>query len=142
MLDRKRLFFTANLSMFMIGLGFAVRANIAGDLQRNLFDRIDLAHSTVMVGQALGITFTGFALTLLFGSALVDLVGVRRVLGFSVFGFIGGGGLVLLASLLPIGHVTYPLVLTGLLLTGLGWGAVEAGSNPMVAAIYPDDNRK
>src|SRR5258706_16392190 len=88
-LHPKRLFFTANLSMFMIGLGFAVRANIAKDLQRDLFDPVDLAHSAQMVGQSLGITFTGFALTLLFVSALVDLVGVRRVLAFSALGFIG-----------------------------------------------------
>ncbi len=136
---RKRLFFTANLAMFMIGLGFAVRANIAGDLQRDLFDHVDLAHSAGMVGQALGITFTGFALTLLFGSALVDLVGVRRVLAFAALGFIGGSALVLVVSWLPIGSLTFPLVLTGLLLTGLGWGAVEAGTNPMVAAIYPGE---
>jgi hypothetical protein len=138
-LHPKRLFFTANLSMFMIGLGFAVRANIAKDLERDLFDPVDPAHSAQMVGQSLGITFTGFALTLLFGSALVDLVGVRRVVAFSGLGFIGGSVLVLIASVLPVGGMTYPLVLIGLLLTGLGWGAVEAGSNPMVAAVYPDD---
>jgi MFS family permease len=138
-LNRKRLFLAANVAMFMIGLGFAVRANIAASLQQQLFDRLDLANSTHMVGQALGITFTGFALTLLFGSALVDLVGARRVLLFSVFGFVGGSILVWMASLLPIGAATFPLVLIGLLLTGLGWGAVEAGTNPMVAAIYPDD---
>src|SRR5882757_1556593 len=123
-LNRKRLFFTANLAMFMIGLGFAVRANIASSLQRDLFDPVDLANSARMVGESLGITFTGFAFTLLFGGALVDLVGVRRVLAFAGFGFIGGSALVLTASLLPVGGATYPLVLIGLLLTGLGWGAV------------------
>lgn len=138
-LAARRLFFIANLSIFMIGLGFAVRANIAGDLQRSIFDVLDLANSATRVGQALGITFTGFALTLLFGSALVDLVGVRRMLIFSALGFIGGSLLVLLASWLPVGEKTYPLVLTGLLLTGLGWGAVEAGSNPMVAALFPGE---
>ena len=82
--NRKRLFFAANLAMFMIGLGFAVRANIAVSLQRELFDRLDLANSTHMVGQGLGITITGFAVTLLFGSALVDLVGGRRMLAESL----------------------------------------------------------
>src|SRR5687767_8901652 len=104
-----------------------------------MFDALDLANSAQMVGQALGITFTGFALTLLFGSALVDLVGMRRMLAFSAFGFMGGSLLVLLASLLPLGEITFPLVLAGLLLTGLGWGAVEAASNPLVAAIYPEE---
>jgi hypothetical protein len=62
--DHSRVFFTANLAMFMIGLGFAVRATIASSLQSELFDRIDLAHSAAMVGAALGATFSGFALTL------------------------------------------------------------------------------
>lgn len=137
--NRARLFFTANLAMFMIGLGFAVRANIASSLQSELFDRIDLAHSAAMVGAALGATFTGFALTLLFGSALVDLIGVRRILVFAAVSFIIGSALVWLAAYGPISVVTYPLVLAGLLATGLGWGAVEAGSNPMVTAIYPDE---
>ena len=35
---RRRLFVLSNLAIFMIGLGFAVRANIAADLQRDLFD--------------------------------------------------------------------------------------------------------
>jgi MFS family permease len=138
-LARGRLFFTANLSIFMIGLGFAVRANIASSLQRDIFDRLDLAHSAAMVGAALGATFTGFALTLLFGSALVDLIGARRILVFAAVGFIAGSALVWLASALPLGGMTYPLILSGLLATGLGWGAVEAASNPVVAALYPDE---
>ena len=34
-----------NLSIFMIGLGFAVRANIAPNLQAEIYDKIDLANS-------------------------------------------------------------------------------------------------
>ena len=78
--DRKRLYYVGNLSIFMIGLGFAVRANIAPNLQSDIYDKIDLANSAAMVGEALGATFTGFALTLLFGSALVDLIGMKRML--------------------------------------------------------------
>ena len=82
-IDRKKLYYIGNLSIFMIGLGFAVRANIAPELQSDIYDHIDLANSAAMVGEALGITFTGFALTLLFGSALVDLIGMRRMLMLS-----------------------------------------------------------
>lgn len=137
--DRRKLFFAANLSIFMIGLGFAVRATIASGLQRDIFDRIDLAHSAGMVGQALGITFTGFALTLLFGSALVDFVGARRMLLFAALAFVVGSSMVWFASYVPASALAYPLILAGLLATGLGWGAVEAASNPVVAALYPDD---
>jgi len=87
----------------------------------------------------LGATFTGFALTLLFGSALVDHLGMKRMLLFSAFGFIAGSAIVVAASLLPATNGTYWAIYGGFLLTGLGWGAVEAASNPMVTAIYPGE---
>ena len=138
-LNVRRLFLAGNLSILMIGLGFAVRATIASDLQNELFNKIDLANSAGMIGSALGITFTGFALTLLFGSALVDLIGIRWMLAISALGFLAGSVFVLAAWWVSIGVMTYPLILIGFLLMGIGWGAVEAGSNPMVAALYPDD---
>ena len=136
--DRKRLYYVGNLSIFMIGLGFAVRANIAPDLQGEIYDKIDLANSAAMVGEALGATFTGFALTLLFGSALVDLIGMKRMLLLSALGYIAGAAGLYAATTMPPQEVQ-TLVLVSLLLTGLGWGAVEAASNPMVAALYPEE---
>jgi len=41
-IDRKRLNLVGNLSIFMIGLGFAVRANIAPNLQAEIYDKINL----------------------------------------------------------------------------------------------------
>jgi MFS family permease len=138
-IDRSRLYHVGNLSIFMIGLGFAVRANIAPNLQADIYDKIDLANSAAMVGEALGITFTGFALTLLFGSALVDLVGMKRMLLLSALGYVAGAAGLLLAATMPVGAAVETVVLVSLLLTGLGWGAVEAASNPMVAALYPEE---
>lgn len=137
--NRKRLYHVGNLSIFMIGLGFAVRANIAPNLQADIYDQIDLANSAAMVGEALGITFTGFALTLLFGSALVDLIGMKRMLLLSALGYVCGSAGLLVASIMAVGPAVETLVLVSLLLTGLGWGAVEAASNPMVAALYPEE---
>ena len=138
-LDRKRLFLVGNLSIFMIGLGFAVRASIASDIQGDIFNELDLARSAGLVGEVLGATFIGFALTLLFGSALVDRVGMRAMLLFSALGYILGSAIVIVASLLPVSILSYWLIFGGFLLTGLGWGAVEAASNPMVAAVYPEE---
>ena len=138
-IDRKRLYYVGNLSIFMIGLGFAVRANIASNLQAEIYDKIDLANSAAMLGEALGVTFTGFALTLLFGSALVDLIGMKRMLLLSALGYIAGALGLLAASMIEVGATVETLVLVSLLLTGLGWGAVEAASNPMVAALYPEE---
>ncbi len=138
-LDRRLLFFIGNLSIFMIGLGFAVRAGIAGDIQADLFDPIDVAASGTMIGQVIGATFIGFALTLLFGSALVDHLGMKLMLLFAAVGYILGSGIVAIASVMPVSDASYWMVYGGFLLTGLGWGAVEAASNPMVTAIYPEE---
>ena len=106
-IDRKRLYHVGNLSIFMIGLGFAVRANIAPNLQAEIYDKIDLANSAAMVGEALGITFTGFALTLLFGSALVDLIGMKRMLLLSALGYVAGSlGLLAAATMSSVLRTT------------------------------------
>jgi MFS family permease len=136
---RRRLFILSNLAIFMIGLGFAVRANIAGDLQADLFDDLDLARSAAMVGEVIGATFIGFALTLLLGSALVDRVGMKAMLLFAALGYLIGSVMVIGASALGATWTSYWLVYCGLLLTGLGWGAVEAATNPLVAALFPED---
>ena len=137
--DRKRLYHVGNLSIFMIGLGFAIRSNIAPNLQHEIYDKIDLANSAAMVGAALGATFTGFALTLLFGSALVDLIGMKRMLLLSALGYIAGSLGLLAAAMMPVSDTVVTVLLGSLLLTGLGWGAVEAASNPMVASLYPEE---
>jgi len=116
--NRKRLFFTANLAMFMIGFGFAVRANIAGIFSGIYSTMWILRIQPIWWGNHCALTFTGFALTLLFGSALVDLVGVRRVLAFSAFGFIGGSGWSCSASFLHVGYDHLSARAVGLLLTG------------------------
>ena len=42
LIDRRRLYHVGNLSIFLIGLGFAVRANIAPNLQGEIYDKIDV----------------------------------------------------------------------------------------------------
>ena len=137
--NRRLLFILSNLAIFMIGLGFAVRTAIVGDLQGDLFNELDLARSATMAAEVLGATFIGFALTLLFGAALVDLVGMRRMLLFSALGYFFGSVMVVVASFMAPSVAAYWVVYFGLLLTGLGWGAVEAATNPLVAAAYPDE---
>lgn len=139
LLHRKRLYHVGNLSIFMIGLGFAVRANIASNLQEDIYDKIDLVNSAAMVGEALSATFMGFALTLLFGSALVDLIGMKRMLLLSALGYIAGAVGLVFATTMAIDSSVETVIWVSLLLTGLGWGAVEAASNPMVAALYPEE---
>jgi hypothetical protein len=53
--EAKRLFGVAKLSIFMIGLGFGVRTNIAANIQQHLFDPLDQASSASMLGEVLGL---------------------------------------------------------------------------------------
>jgi MFS family permease len=110
-INRRRLYFIGNLSIFMIGLGFAVRVNISQHLQSDIYDKIDLLNSATLLGEALGATFTGFALTLLFGSALVDLVGMKRMLLLAAVGYLAGSVGLLAATVLPVGPGVQYLVL-------------------------------
>ncbi len=138
-LNVRSLFIVGNLAIFMIGLGFAVRANIASDLQGDIFNALDLAASASMVGEVIGATFIGFATTLLIGSALVDWVGIKAMLLLSAVGYIAGSVCVVMASVMEPSWASYWLIYGGLLLTGLGWGAVEAASNPLIAALFPEE---
>ena len=49
--NRQLLFVLSNLAIFTIGLGLAVRALIAGDLQADLFDQIDVALSLIHISE-------------------------------------------------------------------------------------------
>jgi fucose permease len=61
------------------------------------------------------------------------------MINLAAFGYIVGSLIVLIASVIEPGASSYWLILVGFLLTGLGWGAVEAATNPMVSALYPED---
>jgi hypothetical protein len=137
-----RLLFTSNLAIFTIGLGFAVRAAIADDLRVKIFSIIDAAQSATMVGQALGMTFLGFAFTLLIGSSLVDILGSKRILIFSALSNLLGSALVLWASYRAVDASSFTIVLFGLMLTGLGWGGVEGAVNPLVVSLDPENKIK
>ena len=49
--NKRLLFILSNLAIFMIGLGFAVRTSIVGDLQGDLFNELDLARSATMAAE-------------------------------------------------------------------------------------------
>ena len=61
--QKARLFLVSSLALTMAGVGSALRANTAADLQRVFFDPIDKAHSGEMIANVLGLTFLGFAFT-------------------------------------------------------------------------------
>src|SRR6188768_3051277 len=124
--NKKRLFLICVCALVTTSMSFILRGGIAQSLQTDYFDAIDKAHAAGMVGEALGAVFLTFALTLAFGSALVDKVGMRNVLLICAGSFISGTTLVISADALASGHGVFTIVRAGMLLAGVGWGCSEA----------------
>ena len=137
--DPGRLFFVSSLALFTAGLSFSLRGAIASGLEGEILSTIDPAHSARLTAEVLGIAFTGFALTLFFGSVFLDRLGMGRSLFLSGMFLFLGTGLVVFADWISVDEGVFRILWLGYLCTGLGWGFVEAASNPLIAALYPDD---
>src|SRR5215831_14225804 len=82
-INRTRLFVLSMFALAATGVAFSLRANIASELQTNIFDPIDKLRSAEMVATALGVVFLGYAFTIPIGSPLLDFIGMGRLLALS-----------------------------------------------------------
>jgi fucose permease len=136
---KARLFLVSSLALTMAGIGAALRANTASDLQRFFLDPIDKAHSGEMIANVLGLPFLGFALTIAIGSPLLDYIGMGLLLPLSGICFTAGALIMMFAGSLATGSGVYTVIWVGALITGIGWGLVETVVNPLIASLYPEE---
>ena len=137
--NKRRLFLICLFAITTTSMSFVLRSSIAHDIQTSLFDPIDPLHSAAMVGSALGVAFLSFAITVAFGSPLIDAVGMRTVLFACGLSFVLGTGFTILADKISTGTGVYNMVWLGMLLSGAGWGCSEAVINPLTTTLYPDE---
>lgn len=137
--DRRSLFWICVLLVFTAALSFSIRTGASGAIKAALLDGPAPLHSGELIAAALGNAFLGFALSLLVISPLLDLFGARRVVLFSSACFIAGPVLILIAPRFEGIDAVYAVLTAGMVVCGLGWGAMEASVNPVTAALYPDD---
>ena len=123
----------------MAGVGAALRANTASDLQRIFLDPIDKVHSGEMIANVLGLPFFGFALTIAIGSPLLDYIGMGLLLPLSGVCFTVGALIMIFAGSLATGAGVYTVIWIGALITGIGWGLVETVVNPLIASLHPEE---
>jgi MFS family permease len=133
------IFWTAVLALFAAGLAASLRAAVAGDIRRTYLDPIDFTRSATMIAEALGIAFLGFTAMLIVSSALLDKVGMKRMLFVAVGCFLGSAFLLTFAGALGEGMTIHWLIMAGMFASGLAHGAVEGTINPLVGALYPED---
>ncbi|HVU49422.1 MAG TPA: MFS transporter [Polyangia bacterium] len=135
----RKLFVLCCLCLATTSMSFALRASIASDLKTQLFDPIDSLRSATMVGGALSWAFLGFAFWVFLGSAVVDSIGMRNMLGMCGLSFIVGPLLVIGADKLASGPGMATVVGIGMFVNGFGWGCSETVINPLTTSIYPGD---
>lgn len=135
---RSMAFWLGCLAMFTAGLSFALRAAVAKDLQVQFLEPIDITRSATMIGVALGAAFLGFSIMLIVSSTLLDRIGMKRMLLIAWAAFVVGTAGILFCGTFG-GVTTYHVLVASMFITGLGWGAVEGTTNPLVASLYPDD---
>ncbi|MCH2169798.1 MFS transporter [Myxococcota bacterium] len=135
----RRIFVISAMALFTAGLSFSLRAAIMGQVEADLLVAIDPSSSSTLAGRLLGTAFLGFAVTLGVGSALLEWIGMGRMLVLGALCFAVGTGAVSLADRWVADAYVYDSLRLGYLLSGLGWGFVEASINPLMAALYPND---
>lgn len=138
-IHRGRLFWLGVLALFTAAASAALRAAIASSLKAQWIDPIAPVEAGELIGAALGSAFLGFAVTVFVTSAVLDQIGMRRMLLGCGLCFVAGTALIVGAGNLASGMRVYHLVWAGMLLSGIGWGLAEATINPLTARLYPED---
>ena len=137
--NKGRLYVVSALALTMAGMNASLRANTAADLQRIFLDPMDKVHSAGMIANILGVPFLGFALTIAFGSPLLDYIGMGLLLPMAGVFFSAGMLLILFATRLSEGAGIYNVIWLGAVVAGVGWGLVETVVNPLIATLYPEN---
>jgi MFS family permease len=125
-MNPSRLFTASCVALIVTAMSFAVR----GAATANWVSEFNLTNE--QAGWINGTAFWGFTLAMVVGGPLVDALGINRILGLAFVGHAAGIVLTLLAW-------DFWSLFLGTLLFGIANGAVEAGCNPLVASLFPNN---
>ncbi|HVF26675.1 MAG TPA: MFS transporter [Pyrinomonadaceae bacterium] len=123
--QRRSLFIASCVALIATAMSFAIRGDILDPLGR----QFDL--NKEQLGTAAGAWAYGFTLSIIIGGQLVDLLGMKRIVGLAFLAHVAGVLLTIFAN-------GFWMLFAGTLSVGLGNGLVEAAVNPLVATIYSD----
>ena len=126
-----RLFMASCIALIVTAMTFAIRARLEG-----VFGPTGEFNLTLeQIGLAFGPAFWGFTLAMIVGGPLVDIMGMRRIVGLAFIGHAIG----IVVTLLATGFWS---LFIGTLIIGIGNGLVEAACNPLVATLYSKEKAK
>ena len=125
-MNSSRLFTSSCIALVVTAMSFALRGNAAGAWA----DEFNLSNERL--GWVNGTAFWGFTLAMIFGGPLCDTLGLKRIVWLAFFGHVAG-------IVVTITAWDFWSLYTGTLLFGIANGLVEAGCNPLIATLYPND---
>lgn len=123
---REKLFYGSCMALITTAIAFAVTGDIAGAI------KTEFILTNADAGWFLSVFFLGFTVAQVIFSPLCDTLGMRFIVRGAVIGHIVGAIVMIVAQ-------QYAVLVAGSLICGIGAGLVEAGCNPLIAALYPDD---
>ncbi|MCG8310987.1 MAG: MFS transporter [Cytophagales bacterium] len=129
MVNRNRLFILSCLGLITTSVSFAVRAQ----LETVFISEFEL--SSQDLGTAFAPVFLGLTITMIIGGALVDQLGMKRMVWLAfIFHIIG--------ITITVFAFDFWSLFFGSLAIGVGNGMIEAACNPLIATIYSDNKTK
>ncbi len=126
MINREKLFWGSCAALLTTAFAFTVLAGIAFSVKQ------EFALTNAELGVFTGVFFIGFTISQAIFSPLCDTIGMRWIVRGAFAGHVAGAILIMTSQ-------GYVMAVAGSLCCGLGAGLVEAGCNPLVAALYPDN---
>ena len=129
MINKNRLFLLSCLGLITTSVSFAVRAQ----LETVFISEFEL--SSQDLGTAFAPVFLGLTITMIIGGALVDHLGMKRMVWLAfVFHLIG--------IVLTMIAFDFWSLFFGSLAIGIGNGMIEAACNPLIATLYSENKTK
>ncbi len=125
-INRDKLFWGSCLALLTTAFAFTVINAIAFAVKQ------EFNVTNEQLGVFIGVFFIGFTVSQVIFAPFCDTIGMRWIVRGAFVGHVVGALLLLFAA-------SFPMAVAGSLFAGLGAGLVEAGCNPLVAALYPDD---
>lgn len=125
----RRLFLASCLALIATSMAFSIRADIISAL------KTDFGFTDTQMGQIAGPGLWGFAITIVLGGMLVDMLGMKALMWLAFAGHVSGVVLTIFSS-------GYTSLYLATLIIGLANGTVEAVINPLAATVYPESKTK
>lgn len=129
MINKNRLFLLSCFGLITTSVSFAVRAQL-----ETVFIS-DFELSSQDLGTAFAPVFLGLTITMIIGGALVDHLGMKRMIWLAFVFHLIGITLTMLAF-------DFWSLFFGSLAIGIGNGMIEAACNPLIATLYSKNKTK